>query len=900
MMNLRRMKLNNNNRFPQYTPEYISGVMSLRTPQTKSLEILDDIANHIKLINRNTDLITSLTDIKTKYPTCTDFEKEFISLTFALATGVGKTRLMGAFISYLYTQHGIKNFFVVAPSSTIYEKLKKDLGDPSHSKYVFKGLGCFINPPKIITGEDYRNRNLSLFESDINIFIYNIDKFNKENVKMKSSNEYLGQSFYNELSNLSDLVMIMDESHHYRAEKGALALNELKPILGLELTATPLAKKGTKQVPFKNVVYEYPLSKAIEDGYTRTPFAVTRSDINFYNFKDEQVDKLMLLDGITCHENVKNKLKVYADNNNKRLVKPFMLVVCKDTEHATITENFIKSDEFRNGEYRYKTITVHSKMRGSESEENMKHLLEVEDANSPIEIVIHVNMLKEGWDVNNLFTIVPLRTATSKILREQMIGRGLRLPYGERTGNKEIDSVMLTAHDKFKELLEEAQKGDSIFKAGNIIKVEEIKDEKIIYTQLTLETNKNEQLESAFHHTNVDRTTENTAVLHKINDEIKDAVSKHIYTTKRVEESLDELGKKTIISSIENQLKEDIDLGTIYSDNENIFRAWIIEKTEKTYRAIVNKFIPIPKIKITDDGVEECYFLNFNIDLNAFKHTPIENDILIQSLEDLSDRERITGNMIDFEGYNPRKVILEELRSNPEIDYEKNSELINKLILQVVDSYELNHKKNGMNNIVMMYRRDISKEIYTQMMKKFQKKNGLFIEEVVDVNNLNFQQTYTFNKKKRLYDSHTGSVLGILFTGIKKGVFDCAKFHSNPELILARVLERDNYVKNWLRPAKMEFEITYNNNNKYEPDFVVETHDKIYLVEVKGEDKLNASDVVAKKNSAIKYCAVVSRWAEVNDYKPWEYLFIPSKKIYENSSFKQLSTDFIASNVEKL
>lgn len=96
----------------------------------------------------------------------------------------------------------------------------------------------------------------------------------------------------------------------------------------------------------------------------------------------------------------------------------------------------------------------------------------------------------------------------------------------------------------------------------------------------------------------MDRTTENTAVLHKINDEIKDAVSKHIYTTKRVEESLDELGKKTIISSIEIQLKEDIDLGTIYSDNErNIFSAWIIEETEKTYQAIVNKFIPIPKNK---------------------------------------------------------------------------------------------------------------------------------------------------------------------------------------------------------------------------------------------------------------------------------------------------------------
>lgn len=887
------MLMNSSEKFPQYTPEYISGVMSLRTPQTKSLVILDDIASNIKLVNKNSDLITSLLDIKSKYPTCTDFEKEFISLTFALATGVGKTRLMGAFISYLYTQHDIKNFFVVAPSSTIYEKLKKDLGDPSHPKYVFKGLGCFINPPKIISDEDYRNRNLSLFESDINIFIYNIDKFNKENVKMKSFNEYLGQSFYDELSNLNDLVMIMDESHHYRAEKGALALNELKPILGLELTATPLSKKGTKQVPFKNVVYEYPLSKAIEDGYTRTPFAVTRSDINFYNFGAEQIDKLMLLDGITCHENVKSKLEVYANNNNKRLVKPFMLVVCKDTEHATITENFIKSDEFRNGEYKYKTITVHSKMRGSESEQNMRLLLDVEDINNPIEIVIHVNMLKEGWDVNNLFTIVPLRTATSKILREQMVGRGLRLPFGERTGDKEIDAVMLTAHDKFNEILSEAQKGDSIFKAGNVIKVEEIEDEKIIYTQLAIDTNKDEQLERAFQNTNVARTAENEMLLNKVNDAIKEVVSAHVHATKCVEESLDDLGKKTIVSSIETQLKEDVDLGTTYYNNEDIFSAWIVNETEETYRAIVNKFIPIPRIKITDNGVEEYCFVDFDIDLNDFNHIPIENDMLIQSLENLSDRERIKGNRIDFEGYNPKRVILEELRKKPEIDYEKNTEIIIKLISQVVNHYESNYNENGMHNIVMMNRKDISNKIYLQMMKHFYCENGFLVEEVVDVSNVNIKQAHTYIEQKNLYENYSDSIRSILFTGITKGVFDCAKFDSRPELILARILERDNFVKNWLRPAKKEFNITYNNGKQYEPDFVVETDTKVYLVEVKGEDKLNEPDVIAKKKRAVKYCEVVSNWGKANGYKQWEYLFIPSMQIHENSSFEQLSKQFV-------
>lgn len=76
-----------------------------------------------------------------------------------------------------------------------------------------------------------------------------------------------------------------------------------------------------------------------------------------------------------------------------------------------------------------------------------------------------------------------------------MVGRGLRLPYGERTGDRDVDAVMLTAHDKFNDILAEAQKGDSIFKAGNIIKAEEIKPEEVVYTQLTIETDPNAELE---------------------------------------------------------------------------------------------------------------------------------------------------------------------------------------------------------------------------------------------------------------------------------------------------------------------------------------------------------------------------------------------------------------------
>lgn len=142
----------------------------------------------------------------------------------------------------------------------------------------------------------------------------------------------------------------------------------------------------------------------------------------------------------------------------------------------------------------------------------------------------------------------------------------------------------------------------------------------------------------------------------------------------------------------------------------------MLYQTEETHRAAQSGFIPIPRIKITDDGVEEYVFTDFDLDLTEFTHVPIKNELLIQNLEDMQDRQRIKGDAIDFEGYNPKKVILEQLRAKPEIDYMKCSALLFKLITQLCDHYEVTHGTNGMQNIVMMYKRDIGNKIYQQMM----------------------------------------------------------------------------------------------------------------------------------------------------------------------------------------
>ena len=317
--------------------------------------------------------------------------------------------------------------------------------------------------------------------------------------------------------------------------------------------------------------------------------------------------------------------------------------------------------------------------------------------------------------------------------------------------------------------------------------------------------------------------------------------------------------------------------------------------TEKVYQAAKDHFIPIPQIRITDAGVEEYIFSDFELDLSVFDHEPLTNEMLIQNLADQSEQQRIHAGSIDFEGYQPKLVIVEELLKKPEIDYNKCKELLFKLITQVVDHYEHTYGTNGMQNIIMMYKKDIAEKIYKQMLQNFRCGNSLIQEEVIGTRDVNIKPKGSYNTTTPLYGSEfTGSIKSVLFTGIKKGVFSEVKLDSEEgELTFTRVIERDEDVVNWLRPSPMEFNITYNGGKRYEPDFVVETADCVYLVEVKAEKDLNTPDVIAKKERGVLYCKAVTRWANANGYKPWSYLLIPAKQIYPNTTFAMLVKKFI-------
>ena len=134
----------------------IANRLSLREPQRDSLKILDRVLE-ISNLTKGADTKQILEIIQSEFPAVKDFERAFPSLCFSLATGVGKTRLMGAFIAYLHRFYGVKNFFVVAPNLTIYNKLHQDFTQNT-PKYVFKGISEFAqNQPEIVTGDNYES-----------------------------------------------------------------------------------------------------------------------------------------------------------------------------------------------------------------------------------------------------------------------------------------------------------------------------------------------------------------------------------------------------------------------------------------------------------------------------------------------------------------------------------------------------------------------------------------------------------------------------------------------------------------------------------------------------------------------------------------------------------------------
>lgn len=862
----------------------IKNRLSLRKPQSDSLEILATLADALEL-KKTVDVTVELRKVRALYPTCIDFERDFPSICFALATGVGKTRLMGAFISYLYASKGIQNFFVLAPNLTIYNKLIDDLSNPSSPKYVFKGIAEFtVTPPRIVTGDNYQEvrQGQGLLFQYVNINIFNISKINSEvrsgrEPRIKRLSEYLGESYFNYLAALPDLVLLMDESHHYRADAGLRAINELKPIIGLELTATPIDTHSNK---FKNVVFDYPLALALRDGFVKEPAVATRKNFNpdQYRKDPKELDLIKLEDGVRIHEDTKVALDIYARDTGNKLVRPFVLVVARDTDHAKEIRALIESDRFFEGRYRGKVMEIHSNQRGEEKEENVQRLLELEKQGNVIEIVIHVNMLKEGWDVTNLYTIVPLRAANSQILTEQTIGRGLRLPYGARTGVNKVDKLTIIAHDRFQAIVDAANEPNSIIRKENIIEIEPESlpsSQEVVTASSTMES---EFIQKRQEIAGIKNEAERQKALFTLDAQqtILDTVSTLGAEVKNLNDLKSDEGRKLALAKMAKRIES--------APQQDLFKGEMLEAIKKEYEAVIeeliDKTIPIPRVLIQQKTTVECGFHDFDLDVSGLNYQPVSEEIVRRTLR-TNESETLASDGVGVIRDTAENIIVNELINYSDVEYDREAELLYKLTRQAIAKLGQGRGEEDLRNIVLYHKREIGQYVYVQLQKHFYLKSAGFEEPVI----YPFTKIEPHNFSKYSADSvhhftetitPTHSIPTKVFGGFKKACHNLYKFDSKAEKDFSMILEHDKDVIKWLRPAQSQFAIYWkHNSHRYTPDFVVEMNESIYMVEIKAEIDIDEADVKEKAQAGNEYCNIVATYNRSNRGKQWKYSLIP-------------------------
>jgi len=889
------------------TMRNVSNRLSLRAPQRESLEALVKSieATHGEMLQSGRDVAAMLEVLKKEFPTLESFERDFPSLCFALATGVGKTRLMGAFISYLHLKHGINNFFVLAPNLTIYNKLIEDFS-PGSAKYVFKGIAEFTtHVPEVITGDNYEQRGAqvmgNLFTS-VRINVFNISKINSEvrggkAPRIKRMSEYLGDSYFSHLAGLNDLVLLMDESHRYRASAGVKALNELNPLFGLELTATPHVETAKGAIPFKNVVVDYPLARAMEDGFVKEPAVVTQRNFDARQHSKSEVETIKLMDGIRLHEATKVELLTYAHENSVPAVKPFILVIARDTTHAAELLNTL--EEVFDGRYKGKVIQVDSSRSGAAEEEMVSRLLAVESMDEPTEIVIHVNMLKEGWDVTNLYTIVPLRAANAKTLIVQSIGRGLRLPYGKRTGVEAVDRLSIVAHDKFQEIVDEANNPENPLRLKQVIlerPEDDVPQESVqvssnIDTIITGATPKGSAGSTYTFDTHNNITFDGVAEQEVARVALQ-AIQKLQHQPKQVPTS-QSLTNKTVQDELVKAVSEHLTSTqtALFEDDNAVDIAAVVAKATQL---VVNQMIDIPRILVVPKGEVSYGYHPFDLDVSGIHLQPQDRALLSQSLQ-TNQQSKIGEADGGFTEPVQENYILKKLFHYDDISYDEDADLLRTLAQQAVEhlrSY-LSEDKD-VEKVLKHQSEAIAKVIHMQM-------NDHFYEQAIEYE-VKVHSGFTPLKKSAfttaqgkdayLYSDtvkHVSKIKQMLFGGFQKCLYPMQKFDSDTERRFAVILERD--AVKWFKPAKGQFKMYYKkgvmDDSEYVPDFVVETDAEVLMVETKStqhrnEDGSWSSEVTEKAKAGVKWCENASQYLKQHGGKEWRYLLIPHDEVKDN------------------
>ena len=422
------------------------------------------------------------------------FHETWNRYVIKMATGSGKTKVMSLLLAWCFFHKTYeeastlaRNFLLITPNIIVLDRIRAD----------FDGLKIFFADPVLpengYAGKDWKNDfqltlhiqdNVRITRKTGNIFLTNIHRVYDNTAKEPSSEDedtmdyFLGKKpvgATNEskldlgdiVRDIDELVVMNDEAHHVHDEKLAwfksiqdihnrLLQKDGRLAMQIDVTATP---RHTNGAIFVQTISDYPLVEAISQNIVKHPVlpdAASRAKLSEkksskYSEKYEDYIHLGYLEW----------KKVY-DEHQKLGKKAVLFVMTDDTKNCDEVAAYLEN---RYPELNGAVLVIHTKNNGEVSEsssgkkdEELERLRkaanEVDFADNRYKAIVSVLVLKEGWDVKNVTTIVGLRAYSSKsnILPEQTLGRGLRRMYRDRDDVQELVSVIGT--DAFMDFVE--------------------------------------------------------------------------------------------------------------------------------------------------------------------------------------------------------------------------------------------------------------------------------------------------------------------------------------------------------------------------------------------------------------------------------------------------------------
>lgn len=785
------------------------------------------------------------------------------------ATGVGKTYILVGGIEYLAAQ-GARNFVVIAPGSTIRDKTIAHF-TPGHRKSL---LASMESKPYVVTADNFdtaATRAVLDDDSRVKVYVFTVQSLTapttKQGRKTHEFREGLGAGFYHHLSQLDDLIVFADESHCYYGPAFSNAINDLEPFAIVGLTATPDRRTAEDQI-----IYRYPLAAAIADEWVKTPVIVARRD-------DRRDAATKLADGVALLGYKKAAADAYCVENRLTPINPVMLIIARNTAEADAFAETLRSEDFDGGKWADSILVVHSNLAGEAKEKALADLEAVEDPDSKVRVIISVGMLKEGWDVKNVYVIASMRPSVSEILTEQTLGRGLRLPFGVYTRREILDTLEVLAHERY----------DALLRSAGVLNQQFI-DKR---TRAVLRRNSAGELVSITETQHVDTpivtalaggtpTAGNAQTAEKASVRGGDPAQEAMKHGAVAVQTIDDRQQ-----SISQQSSTQGDVVHFY---EPLPGMPIIKVPALKTTAVATKF---SLADITDLAA----FRKLGRQIAAEPETELRrvrvSARVITGSDGLRRTELVTGSTVDrlqasnalFPLADLRKKLEDALLASPVVPKRKDQA---QSAAKIVDAFLEGIGANA-DKVLSAY----GDRAAARLLKLVTDEHRRFLappqfEDVIKLTTLNNARQ---SKRKVALDRTGKFAKDAAYDSFTKSLYGIDWFHSKPERDVANIVEDANDVTCWVRLQVSELPILWRSDGReYNADMiVVEKSGHHWIVEIKADDGAQTTDVQAKRTAALRWVNHVNASDAVD--AEWHYLLATETDIAQaQGSWSALKT----------